>query len=118
MEQQIDFQWVLDDTPPEFTGNYLALPYNSKTPFPVSYSAGMNEWFIIDSDGFHVLRVECWLNTPLEEIYTTYKHNDFMKCKDCLLFDKCPSGQRVVRHIPNFMRFCPIGITRKEKDHG
>ena len=33
----------------------------------------------------------------------------FVKCKDCILFDKCPSGQRMTALIKDFTRFCPVG---------
>lgn len=43
-----------------------------------------------------------------------------IKCKDCILLDKCPSGQRCVQLIENFMRYCPVGKikeTTKEEAH-
>ncbi len=32
-----------------------------------------------------------------------------IKCKDCVLLDKCPSGQRCVKINEDFERLCPIG---------
>lgn len=37
-----------------------------------------------------------------------------IKCKDCVLLDKCPSGQRCVKLIENFMRYCPVGKTKND----
>lgn len=37
---------------------------------------------------------------------------NIVKCKDCILLDKCPSGQRCVSLIENFERLCPVGKTK------
>lgn len=39
---------------------------------------------------------------------------NLIKCKDCILLDKCPSGQRCVKMIENFMRYCPVGKTEND----
>lgn len=41
-----------------------------------------------------------------------YLNMNVVKCKDCILLDECPSGQRCVEQIEDFMRYCPVG---KEK---
>ena len=38
-----------------------------------------------------------------------------IKCKDCVLLDKCPSGQRCIKLIENFMQYCPVGKTKDDK---
>ena len=37
-----------------------------------------------------------------------------IKCRNCVLFDKCPSGQRCVEVVEDFRRLCPVG---KEKEN-
>ena len=39
----------------------------------------------------------------------------FIKCADCTLLNKCPSGQICVKLIKDFARYCPVGKTRGEK---
>ncbi len=38
-----------------------------------------------------------------------------MKCKNCVLLDKCPSGQRCVKMKEDFERYCPVGFIDKQK---
>ena len=38
-----------------------------------------------------------------------------IKCKDCALLDKCPSGQRCVEMIEDFERYCPFGFIDEHK---
>ena len=41
-----------------------------------------------------------------------------IKCKECTLLDKCPSGKRCVAFIGNFERFCPCGYIDNHAEEG
>lgn len=50
-----------------------------------------------------------------------YKANQgysYIKCKECGLLNKCPSGQRCVQFNENFERVCIIGFTQKKSQEG
>ena len=37
-----------------------------------------------------------------------------VKCRECVLLSKCPSGQRCVELISEFEHICPVGETNKD----
>lgn len=44
-----------------------------------------------------------------------YQDWKIIKCKECILLSKCPSGQRCSKLIKDFKRLCPFGKTNNEE---